>query len=326
MFNRCHLITGVNVNGRTHFGRTALHAAVCKDRIQIVNMLLDAGAAVHMYDVYSQSPVDMAKSHNSFQCEKRLRLMQLNLRGQKDSHCNPNSFSKQRVLSTSHLHSPSKSEIRKNIKPKATSAGAKWRPIHTSNQEPPSKLLSARSDKNNNTIKSNTESYWVVTQTSAIPREIESSLEKKYRNFLDNHDKLIHNKQLPSNSGKTRILKFKKDSSEIIVAKSSLEDLKQKQETVAKTSLEDLKQKQDTARIGSRERLGETENDGDKDNDFPISLHGSKEHVNPVIRKSSIKYGSPASPKSVRFSAKARYIYVLNFFKYSLIKFQFFFW
>lgn len=295
------MITGVNVNGRTHFGRTALHAAVCKDRIHIVNMLLDAGASVHIKDVYSKSPVDLAKSLQSFQSEKRLRLMQLNLRGQKDT----DSFGKQRVFSTSHLHDPNKFDSKKNYKPKATSAGGNSRSINATTssyrQETPHKLLSARTDKNNNVIKSNVESFWVISQTSPISRELDSALEKKYRNFLENNDKLIQSKQYPSHSSKARIIKFRKDSSEIVVAKSSVEE--HKSEVVK--SVDNMDNDSIKTQLNPGEKLhGHTGNN--KDDSPSVSPREQDEHNRPTSRKSSLKSKGSCSPKNVRFSAKAR--------------------
>lgn len=301
LMKMCNLLTsiGVNVNGRTHFGRTALHAAVCKDRIHIVNMLLDAGASVHIKDVYSKSPVDLAKSLQSFQSEKRLRLMQLNLRGQKDT----DSFGKQRVFSTSHLHDPNKFDSKKNYKPKATSAGGNSRSINATTssyrQETPQKLLSARTDKNNNVIKSNVESFWVISQTSPISRELDSALEKKYRNFLENNDKLIQSKQYPSHSSKSRIIKFRKDSSEIVVAKSSVEE--HKSEVVK--SVDNMDNDSIKTQLNPGEKLnGHTGNNKD---DSP-SPREQDEHNRPTSRKSSLKSKGSCSPKNVRFSAKAR--------------------
>lgn len=293
------MITGVNVNGRTHFGRTALHAAVCKDRIYIVNMLLDAGASVHIKDVYSKSPVDLAKSLQSFQCEKRLRLMQLNLRGQKDTA----SFGKQRVFSTSHLHDPNKCDSKKNYKPKATSAGGNSRSINATTssyrQDLPHKLLSARTDKNNNMIKSNVESFWVISQTSPISRELDSALEKKYRNFLENNDKLIQSKQYPSHSSKSRIIKFRKDSSEIVVAKSSVED--NKSEMVK--SVDNMENNSIKAQLSPEEN---SNGHNSKDDSPSESPREQDERNSAISRKSSLKSKGSSSPKNVRFSARAR--------------------
>lgn len=299
LMKMCNLLTsiGVNVNGRTHFGRTALHAAVCKDRIHIVNMLLDAGATVHIKDVYSKSPVDLAKTLHSFQCEKRLRLMQLNLRGQKDT----TPFINQRVYSTSHLHDPNKCDPKKNFKPKATSAGGNSRSINvttpTYRQEVPQKLLSARTDKNNNTIKSNVDSFWVISQTSPISKELDSALEKKYRNFLENNDKLIQSKQHSSYSGKSRIIKFKKDSSEIVVEKPSVEEHK----------LEVIKNVDNMGNnsISTQVNFGEKSNRHNKDDSPSVSQREQEEDYSPS-RKSSLKSKGSSSPKNVRFSAKAR--------------------
>lgn len=304
------MIAGVKVNGCTHFGRTALHAAVCKDRIHIVNLLLDAGATVHVYDTYSQTPVNIAKSYNSFQCEKRLRLMQLNLRGLKDSQAASVSiapYRSNRISSTPHIIHHNNEALKRNLKPKATSAGANRGLLDSSssNSCEPKKLLSARSDKSNNAIKSNAAGYWVISQHNTRPRELDGALERRYLNFLEHHDKLIHSKQYPLSGSKFQIIKFKKDSSEMIVGKPTVsEESRATHGRIrAPVIVNTVEEQTDTDNfVGS-----EVNHTPDIEN--PSSSSSPRQPVEgdgPIIRKSSLRSKSPQSPKRVRFSAKAR--------------------
>ncbi|XP_061162439.1 microtubule-associated protein 9-like [Saccostrea echinata] len=313
----CNLLIsiGVNMNGSTHFGRTALHAAVCKDRIQIVNMLLDAGASVHVYDRYSQSPVDVAKSYNSFQCEKRLRLMQLNLRGLKDLQ-GKNSYSnlhrKGRISSTPQI-AHYDSEAARSTKPKSTSAGTNRQysesaSSHNKNEQP-KKLLSARSDKNNNAIKTRTDGYWVISQTNPRQKELDGALEKRYLNFLEHHDKLIQNKQYPLSASKYRILKFKKDSADMAVGNPSLpeESKLTPGRIIAPVPVDTVEIHVQTEHQKESNKINSPKNT--EEPSLSNSTRESDKHTcdsDNNIRKSSLKSGTSQLPKRVRFSAKLR--------------------
>ncbi|KAK3086003.1 hypothetical protein FSP39_012012 [Pinctada imbricata] len=72
---------GLDVNGVTRFGRSPVHAAVCKDHVVILNMLLAKGSDVSIEDINGKTALDLARSYESYQCERRLRLASLNLRG-----------------------------------------------------------------------------------------------------------------------------------------------------------------------------------------------------------------------------------------------------
>ncbi|XP_062580304.1 uncharacterized protein LOC134242236 [Saccostrea cucullata] len=307
----CNLLIsiGVNMNGSTHFGRTALHAAVCKDRIQIVNMLLDAGATVHVYDIYSQSPVTIAKSYNSFQCEKRLRLMQLNLRGLKDLQ-NKNSYSnlqlKGRVSSTPQI-AQRDTETARSTKPKSTSAGTnrQYTENVSSHNDQPKKLLSARSDKNNNTIKTRTEGYWVISQSNPRHKELDGALEKRYLNFLEHHDKLIQNKQYPLSASKYRILKFKKDSADMAVGHHSLpeESKPTHGRIIAPVPVDTVEIHVETEHPTESNKIHSPKIP--EEPSLSNSTRGTRDNDNSV-RKSSLKSGTSLLPKRVRFSAKSR--------------------
>lgn len=76
---------GVGVNSATPFGRTPLHAAVAKDHVTIVDMLLNNGASHKQADRYGVVPLILAQQMSSAACFRKLRLMQLNLRGSASS-------------------------------------------------------------------------------------------------------------------------------------------------------------------------------------------------------------------------------------------------
>lgn len=75
----------MDVHGVTPFGRTPLHACVCKDNITIAEILLEYGASPDKIDLHGVSPYNAACINNAKRCVKRLRIMQLNLRGRKSS-------------------------------------------------------------------------------------------------------------------------------------------------------------------------------------------------------------------------------------------------
>ncbi|KAL4234018.1 hypothetical protein ACF0H5_005672 [Mactra antiquata] len=82
---------GVNVNSTTSFGRTPLHAAVAKDHLPIVDLLLDNGASLHQADMFGVVPLVLAQNVSSSASFRKLRLMHLNFRG--------NAFCKKSTLS-----------------------------------------------------------------------------------------------------------------------------------------------------------------------------------------------------------------------------------
>ncbi|KAH3784634.1 serine/threonine-protein kinase dst2-like [Dreissena polymorpha] len=75
------LSVGVDPNSTTIFGRTPLHAAVAKDMVVIMDHLVDKGAVIHRPDCHGDSPLKIAQKMNAVLCFRRIRLMQLNLRG-----------------------------------------------------------------------------------------------------------------------------------------------------------------------------------------------------------------------------------------------------
>ncbi|XP_033755075.1 LOW QUALITY PROTEIN: uncharacterized protein LOC117338024 [Pecten maximus] len=83
----CNMLisVGANVNWKTRFGRTSVHAAVSADCVCILELLATKGAAIDSEDVQGFSPSRTSVTHGSTLCSKKLRLMQLNLRG-KSAH------------------------------------------------------------------------------------------------------------------------------------------------------------------------------------------------------------------------------------------------
>ncbi|MBE7491695.1 MAG: ankyrin repeat domain-containing protein [Planctomycetes bacterium] len=49
-------------NAQDHYGRTALHLAILRDEVEIVRVLLQHGASVHIEDRKGRSPWDIALS------------------------------------------------------------------------------------------------------------------------------------------------------------------------------------------------------------------------------------------------------------------------
>lgn len=83
----CNMLisVGANVNWKSQFGRTSIHAAVSADCVCILELLASKGAAIDTEDALWSSPSRIAVIHGSTLCSKKLRLMQLNLRG-KSAH------------------------------------------------------------------------------------------------------------------------------------------------------------------------------------------------------------------------------------------------
>ncbi|XP_045193786.2 uncharacterized protein LOC123549623 [Mercenaria mercenaria] len=85
------LSVGVNVNSTTFFGRTPLHAAVAKDHVVMVDFLLNKGASPRKSDCYGLIPLELAKQMSSTLCFRKLRLVQLNFRGNSNTSANKKS-------------------------------------------------------------------------------------------------------------------------------------------------------------------------------------------------------------------------------------------
>jgi hypothetical protein len=69
------VFSGIDINGSTQFGRTALHAAASKDNFIILKYLIDHGAKIYSTDLLGKSPLDTAKSFSSYMCEKNLKVL-----------------------------------------------------------------------------------------------------------------------------------------------------------------------------------------------------------------------------------------------------------
>jgi hypothetical protein len=213
-----------------------------------------------------------------------------------------------RVSSTPHILHHNNEPSKRNLKPKATSAGVnRGRPDTSSPSScEPKKLLSARADKNNNVVKTKADGYWVISQSNTRPRELDGTLERRYLNFLEHHDKLIYSKQYPlSGSSKFQIIKFKKDSSGMVVGKHSVsEDSSTTHDRIiTHATVNTVEEQAETGNPTASEvnRTQDLENPGSSS-----SQRQPVEDDRPVTRKSSLRSRSPQSPKKVRFSAKAR--------------------
>lgn len=73
------LSVGVDVNSSTRFGRSPLHAAVAKDHVTIVEMLINQGAALLQTDRFKCTALDVARQMSADLCLRKLRLKQFSL-------------------------------------------------------------------------------------------------------------------------------------------------------------------------------------------------------------------------------------------------------
>lgn len=69
-----------DINGKTVFGRTALHAAAYQGFVGCVSLLLSEGALCNQLDSNGKTPLSLASENGHVYCEKRLWLYQWNLR------------------------------------------------------------------------------------------------------------------------------------------------------------------------------------------------------------------------------------------------------
>ena len=69
-----------DMNGKSLFGRTALHVAAYQGFVGCVSLLLSEGAIVNQLDADGKSPLVLAQDNGHVYCEKRLWLYQWNLR------------------------------------------------------------------------------------------------------------------------------------------------------------------------------------------------------------------------------------------------------
>ncbi|KAK3581078.1 hypothetical protein CHS0354_033866 [Potamilus streckersoni] len=76
------LTVGVSCESVTHFGRTPFHAAVARDNENIIDLLLRSDSRVaSVADWEGKTPMNIAREFSAIICTKKLRLMQINLRG-----------------------------------------------------------------------------------------------------------------------------------------------------------------------------------------------------------------------------------------------------
>lgn len=118
LLRMCNMLitVGVDINGTTQFGRTALHAAASKDNLITLKYLIDHGAKIYITDLLGKSPLDVAQSCASHMCEKNLKIMQLNLRGNNKIVKNPKAIYNTLQLSDRKNHKMNKDQM---IRPKS---------------------------------------------------------------------------------------------------------------------------------------------------------------------------------------------------------------
>ncbi|XP_076109671.1 uncharacterized protein LOC143078672 isoform X2 [Mytilus galloprovincialis] len=118
LLRMCNMLitVGVDINGTTQFGRTALHAAASKDNLITLKYLIDHGAKINITDLLGKSPLDVAQSCASLMCEKNLKIMQLNLRGNNKMAKNPKAIYNTLQLSDKKLVKINKDQT---IRPKS---------------------------------------------------------------------------------------------------------------------------------------------------------------------------------------------------------------
>lgn len=68
-----------NINGKTIFGRSALHAASYQGFVGCVALLLSEGAICNQIDIQGKTPLALASENGHVYCERRLWLHQWNL-------------------------------------------------------------------------------------------------------------------------------------------------------------------------------------------------------------------------------------------------------
>ena len=65
-----------DINGKTVFGRTALHVAAYQGFVGCVSLLLSEGAVCNQIDINGKTPLTLAAENGHIYCEKRLLLYQ----------------------------------------------------------------------------------------------------------------------------------------------------------------------------------------------------------------------------------------------------------
>lgn len=197
------LISGVSTSAATYFGRTALHGAVAKDQIGVLQILVNNGAKLGCRDCFGASAMDVAMEMESCLCLRQLRLIQINIRGSaKDptqttltgtskkrydhnSKRHNNSF--ERTHSTLSQYSETNSILKKkaysHVSRKHISSSAPAKEVRikpNANEETQSTLSAATTDKirSKQSVKWKDVSaeYWQVIE---IPRKVESSVNVK---------------------------------------------------------------------------------------------------------------------------------------------------
>ena len=69
----------IDINGKTIFGRSALHVAAYQGFVGCVSLLLSEGAICNQIDIQGKTPIAVASENGHVYCERRLWLYQLNL-------------------------------------------------------------------------------------------------------------------------------------------------------------------------------------------------------------------------------------------------------
>lgn len=68
-----------DINGKTIFGRSALHVAAYQGFVGCVSLLLSEGAICNQIDIQGKTPLALASENGHLYCERRLWLYQWNL-------------------------------------------------------------------------------------------------------------------------------------------------------------------------------------------------------------------------------------------------------
>ena len=316
-------ILGINVNGTTRFGRTAVHAAVCRDHVTVLRMLMDSDADGSIADVYGNTPVHIAKAFQAHQCERRLRLSLLNLRGLSKTEVSfpsretPRTFRKIRAASVpNRLLTERNSSVTQAQRHKSTSASAISRiRINTSQSKgnAPNNATNPSCFFNKST---KNERYWVVSRTdSGKRRHSDGMLEKK---GAKSEDKIISAQDFSLPNGKFRVLKFKKDLHDF--STKTVDDstvCQQPPRIHTPKNRQNMRSPEPDEVQGKMVQVSQNDQNGsnkyedlvvtngveNKENERTLEQNGST-----TFTSSSFKPVSQSKPtKTVRFSAKSRY-------------------
>ena len=212
-----YYFSDVDVNAGTPFGRTALHAAVARDNLSVLDLLLKYAASIRQTDCYGESAQDVAKNMASEGCAKRLRIMLLNLRGMvafnqpTDSRSRSGYQDRRHLLKNGHTELPNRSNTVAEIRTRTNLSHVSESHIET-NTERSSSTMMAR-HKRKPTLSASLSECSSVNQCKS-----DTSYTQPITVMTNNSDskKLIKWKDVPSGNTYWQVLDFGKNGSQSI--------------------------------------------------------------------------------------------------------------